>query len=75
MTHVVAFPMPAWLAEYSDPTIDVIVASLSDVAQQLYLRYLAEEVRAPSRPGHPAANAFDRMDLAVMCLNHWRARR
>lgn len=75
MDNVLAFPMPAWLAAYSDPTITAIVASLSDEAQQLYLRFLAEEARAPWRPGHPACRAFDRMDLTVMYLNHRRTRR
>jgi len=70
MDDVVAIPEPAWLAAYSEATLSAIVAQLSDEAQQLYRRYVADEARAPSRPGvHPALRAFSRMDREMMRRN------
>jgi hypothetical protein len=67
MDDVVAFPEPPWLAAHSEASLTAIVAVLSDEAQQLYLRYLADEARAPWRPGmHPAGRAFNRMDIEMM---------
>lgn len=40
----------AWLAPYTDPNIDAIVEMLGAETEQLYLRYLADAVRA----AHPA---------------------
>jgi hypothetical protein len=76
MSDVLAFPEPAWLAAHSEATIDAIVAQLSDEAQQLYRRYLADEARAPARPGpHPAYRAFKRMDIEMMRRSNRRAPR
>lgn len=41
----------AWLAPYTDPNIDAIVAMLGAETQQLYLRYLADAVRSGSPRG------------------------
>ena len=73
MNDVVAIPAPPWLAAHSDGSLSAIVALLSDEAQQLYLRYLADEARAPLRPGmHPACRAFNRMDREMMRRCHAR---
>jgi hypothetical protein len=41
----------AWLAPHTDPNIDAIVQMLGPETQQLYLRYLADAVRAGRRAG------------------------
>lgn len=67
------FPEPAWLAGHSEPNVDSIVSMLSDEAQRLYRLYLADEARAPWRPGmHPAWRAFDRMDSEMLRRNKAR---
>lgn len=43
-------PLPLWLVEHCDPVIDEMIDGLSDEAQQLYRRILADEARA-WRPG------------------------
>jgi hypothetical protein len=68
------FPEPAWLSGHSEPNVEDLVSMLSDEAQRLYRQYLADEARAPTRPGmHPAWRAFDRMDVEIQRRN--RARR
>jgi len=70
------FPEPAWLAAHCEPNVEDIVSMLSDEAQRLYRRYLADEARSPMRPGlHPAWRAFDRMDLEIQRRNKARRAR
>jgi hypothetical protein len=70
------FPEPAWLVEHSEPNVEDIVSMLGDEAQRLYRAYLADEARAPARPGlHPAWRAFDRMDVEITRRNRERRAR
>ena len=49
-----ALPVPSWLAAYSQPDIEAIVAMLGPEMQQRYRRCLADEVRAQRGSALPA---------------------
>lgn len=77
VVSALSFPEPAWLAAHCEPNVEDIVSMLSDEAQRLYRRYLADEARSPTRPAgpHPAWRAFDRMDLEIQRRNKARRAR
>jgi hypothetical protein len=52
--RVRVLPAPAWLAAHSEPNIEAMVAMLGAETQQLYVRFLADEVRSVRIPGRPA---------------------
>jgi hypothetical protein len=64
----------AWLAPYTDPNIDAIVEMLGPETQQLYLRYLADEVRSGRPRGElpPCLLALTRANREVERRNRCR---
>ena len=72
--RVRVLPVPAWLAAYSDPNIEVMVAMLGPETQQLYVRFLADEVRCVRIAGRPAPclRAFTRANREVERRNRER---
>jgi hypothetical protein len=52
--RVRVLPVPAWLAAHSEPNIEAMAAILGPETQELYLRFLADEVRSVRIAGRPA---------------------
>ena len=52
--RVRVLPVPAWLAAHSEPHIEAMAAMLGPETQELYLRFLAEEVGSVRIAGSPA---------------------
>ncbi len=67
-------PVPRWLAAHTEPNIEAIVAMLGAETQQLYLRYLADEVRRrrSSSKLPVCVLAFDRANQEVERRNRAR---
>lgn len=72
--RVRVLPVPAWLAAHTEPNIDAMVAMLGPETQQLYVRYLADEVRCVRVSGRPAPCllAFTRANREVERRNRER---
>jgi len=66
--------VPAWLAAHTEPNIEAMVAMLGPETQQLYVRYLADEVRCVRAVGRPAPCllAFTRANREVERRNRQR---
>ena len=66
--------VPAWLASHTEPNIEAMVAMLGPETQQLYVRYLADEVRSVRAVGRPALCllAFTRANREVERRNRER---
>ena len=72
--RVRVLPTPAWLAAHSEPHIAAMVAMLGPETQRLYLRFLADEVRADRIAGRPTPCllAFARANREVERRNRER---
>jgi hypothetical protein len=72
--RVCVLPVPAWLAAHTEPNIEAMVAMLGPETQQLYLRFLADEVRSARSPGSlpPCVLAFTRANREVERRNRRR---
>jgi hypothetical protein len=72
--RVRVLPVPAWLAAHSEPNIEAMAAMLGPETQELYLRFLADEVRSVRIAGRPAPclRAFTRAIRKVERRNRER---
>jgi hypothetical protein len=72
--RVRVLPVPGWLAAHTEPNIEAMVAMLGPETQQLYVRYLADEVRSGRPRGvlPPCLLAFTRANREVERRNRRR---